>query len=59
MVVSLELIPRSNGRPGCNVSDSSCADTWQVNLRLGDNERFPFVFCDKCTRSNCYRRKYE
>jgi hypothetical protein len=57
MVVQLELISRSEDRLGCNVSNSSCADTWLVNLRLGDDERYPFVFCEKCSRSTCYRRK--
>jgi hypothetical protein len=58
MVAQLELIPRSQNKPGCNVSLSDCADTWAVNLRLSDSEKYPFVYCDKCSRLSCYRRKY-
>lgn len=56
MNAQLVLIPRINNRPGCNFSRSPLADTWQVNLRITDNDRFPFIYCDQCTRLTCYRR---
>jgi hypothetical protein len=58
MVTQLELIAGTHRGEGCNVSNLPCADTWMVNIRLGDNEKFPFVSCDRCTRSTCYRRRY-
>lgn len=59
MKEQLELVAMRNIKPGCNFSHLPLADTWQVNLRITESERFPFVFCDKCARVNCYRRRHQ
>jgi len=51
----LVLIPGNHNKPGCNFSHSPIADTWRINLRITDSEKFPFVYCNQCTRHNCYR----
>jgi hypothetical protein len=58
MQAQLELIVRTNDRPGCNFSQSPIADTWLVNLRITESERFSFVYCDECSRQTCYRNTY-
>jgi hypothetical protein len=51
----LVLIRTKNGKPGCNFSRTPAADTWLINLRITDSEKFPFVCCEKCPRPACYR----
>jgi hypothetical protein len=57
MQEQLELIPKIDKRPGCNFGHLPAAETWFVNIRITDSERFPFVHCDQCSRLTCYRRK--
>jgi hypothetical protein len=59
MKEQLELIRKIDGRPGCNFSHSEVAETWRVNIRMTESERFPFVYCDQCSRPTCYRRRHQ
>jgi hypothetical protein len=54
----LELIARTDQRPGCHFSQSILADSWFVNLHITENEKCTFVYCDQCSRPTCYRFKY-
>jgi hypothetical protein len=56
MVAQLELIGGMNRGQGCNFSKSSYSDTWFVNLRVTDDQSFPFVECKDCLKQTCYRR---
>jgi hypothetical protein len=57
MEEQLELIGIKRKKPGCNFSHWPAADTWMVNLRITDSEKFPFVYCDQCSRPDCFRRR--
>jgi hypothetical protein len=59
MKEQLVLIRTKDNRPGCNFSRSPVAETWYVNIRITDSERFPFVYCDQCSRPTCYRRRHQ
>ena len=58
MKEQLELIARTNSKPGCNFSSSPLADTWFVNLRITESQAFPIVHCDECPRQTCFRFEY-
>jgi hypothetical protein len=58
MKEQLELISTQKSRSGCNFSRLPSADTWLVNLRITSSEDFPYIYCDECPRTTCYRYKY-
>jgi hypothetical protein len=58
MKEQLELIGTKISRAGCNFSQTPAADTWLINIRMTESEKFTFVCCDECPRPTCYRYKY-
>jgi hypothetical protein len=58
MKEQLELISTQKSRSGCNFSRLPSADTWLVNLRITSSEKFPYIYCDECPRTTCYRYQY-
>jgi hypothetical protein len=58
MKEQLELIARTNDKPGCYFSRSPLADTWFVNLRITESPALPFVHCDECPRQTCFRFEF-
>jgi len=57
MQAQLELIARRDTKPGCNFSQSPLKETWYVNLRVTDTQNYPFILCEKCTNTSCFRFK--